>query len=90
MACETAVVASAVGGIPEVVDDGVTGLLVPYDANDVAAFEAGLATAVNTLVADPARARAMGLAGRQRAIDHFDWSAIAERTLAVYGEAMRV
>lgn len=89
MACETAVVASAVGGIPEVVVDGVTGLLVPYDSDDVTAFEMGLAGAINAVVADPQRARAMGTAGRQRAVADFDWQAIAQRTVEVYREAMR-
>jgi starch synthase len=89
MACETAVVASAVGGIPEVVVDGVTGLLVPYDAADPAALEGGIAAAVNELAADPARARAMGEAGRQRAVRDFDWDAIADQTIAVYESAMR-
>ncbi|MEA2172245.1 MAG: alpha-maltose-phosphate synthase [Solirubrobacteraceae bacterium] len=78
MACETAVVASAVGGIVEVVLDGETGLLVP--PSDPAA----LAEAVNALVRDPARAAAMGRAGRERAVAAFDWSAIARQTAAVY------
>ena len=84
MACGTAVVASDVGGIPEVVDDGRTGTLVHYDADEPAAFEAGLADAVNALVADPARAQAYGLAGRQRCIDEFSWAHIAEQTLDIY------
>ena len=84
MACATAVVASDVGGIPEVVDDGRTGTLVHYDSGDTAAFEAGLADAVNALVADPARARAYGQAGRQRCIDEFSWAHIAEQTLEIY------
>ena len=84
MASGTAVVASDVGGIPEVVDDGVTGLLVHYDAGDPEAFEAGLASAVNELVGDPDRAAAMGAAGRQRAIDHFGWDVAARRTLEIY------
>lgn len=87
MACETAVVASAVGGIPEVVVDGVTGLLVPYDADDADAFEMGLAAAVNAVVADPERAAEMGRAGRARAISDFGWDAIAERTVNVYRAA---
>ena len=89
MACETAVVASAVGGIPEVVVDGVTGLLVPYDPEDAAAFEMGLAAAINTVVADPDRAAEMGRAGRERAISDFGWDAIARRTIDVYAEALR-
>ena len=88
MACEAPVVASAVGGIPEVVVDGVTGLLVPYDPEDPAALEAGLAEAINSLVADPERARAMGRAGRERAIADFGWDAIARRTVEVYRAAM--
>lgn len=84
MACEAAVVASDVGGIPEVVDDGVTGSLVHYDENDSAGFEAGLAEAVNRTVADPAVAKAQGLAGRARAVEHFSWAAIAEQTVALY------
>ena len=88
MACEAPVVASAVGGIPEVVVDGVTGLLVPYDAEDPGSLETGLAMAINALVADPDRARAMGRAGRERAIADFDWDAIARRTVDVYRAAM--
>jgi len=84
MACGTAVVASDVGGIPEVVDDGRTGLLVHYDAEDTASFERDLAAGVNALVADPARARAFGEAGRQRCIDEFSWAQIAEQTLEIY------
>jgi starch synthase len=84
MACHAPVVASAVGGIPEVVADGETGLLVPYSADDEPAFEAGLAEAINTLVRDPARAAEMGKAGRERADDLFSWEAIAEQTVTVY------
>jgi starch synthase len=84
MACETAVVASDVGGIPEVIDDGVTGTLVHYDATDPIAFETGLAAAVNALVADPAKARAFGIAGRQRCINEFSWARIAEQTYEIY------
>jgi starch synthase len=94
MACETAVVASAVGGIPEVVVDGETGYLVPYDparADDpaaVAEFEHGLATRINSLTADPELARQFGLAGRQRCISEFSWSKIAAETVEVYRRAI--
>jgi starch synthase len=88
MACETAVVASAVGGIPEVVDDGVTGLLVDYSPDAVEAFEAGLADAINALTRDPSRARGMGLAGRERATREFSWSTIAGRTVELYASIL--
>jgi starch synthase len=84
MACETAVVASDVGGIPEVVDDGETGLLVHYDAADPDGFEARLATALNSLLTDPDRAAALGRAGRERAVAEFGWDAIAARTADLY------
>ncbi|WP_309097298.1 glycogen synthase [Streptomyces sp.] len=82
MACGTPVVASAVGGIPEVVDDGRTGLLVP--AGD--GFEAGLARAMDTVLGDPAAARRMGEAGRERAVGEFGWDAVARRTVRLYEE----
>jgi starch synthase len=78
MACETAVVASRVGGIPEVVDDGVTGLLVPPGEPEP------LAAAVNELLRDPARARAMGEAGRKRVLERFTWRAVATQTVELY------
>ena len=87
-ACGTAVVASAVGGIPEVVDDGRTGLLVPYDPADPAAFEAGLAERIAELMADPARAAAMGTAGRERVLAEFGWPAIARQTVDVYAAVL--
>jgi starch synthase len=90
MACETAVVATATGGIPEVVADGSTGLLVPIDAGpagdplDAGRFAADLAERVNVLLADVERAAAMGKAGRARAVEHFSWARIAERTRDLY------
>jgi starch synthase len=88
MACEAAVVATATGGIVEVVEDGETGLLVPIEPGDDGTgaprdperFIGAFAERVNALLADPARARAMGEAGRRRAIEHFAWPAIARRT----------
>jgi alpha-maltose-1-phosphate synthase len=84
MACGTAVVASDVGGIPEVVDDGVTGSLVHYEPDDPDGYQAGLAKAVNALVADPVKADRYGKAGRQRCIAEFSWARIAEQTLEIY------
>ena len=92
MACETAVVASAVGGIPEVVVEGETGLLVPFEAagggsfepRDPDRFERDLAARINELMADEPRRRAMGAAGRQRAVDYFGWASIARKTVDLY------
>jgi starch synthase len=84
MACETAVVASDVGGIPDVVVSDETGLLVHYDAAAPDEFEAGLADAVNRVVGDADRAHAMGVAGRQRALDWFGWDVAARKTVAIY------
>jgi alpha-maltose-1-phosphate synthase len=91
-ACETPVVASAVGGIPEVVVDGETGLLVPVDLAiedpmspvDPDRFERNLAGAINALMADPATREVMGRAGRRRAVEHFSWGAIARQTADLY------
>jgi alpha-maltose-1-phosphate synthase len=92
MACEAAVVATATGGIVEVVVDGDTGYLVAFEPSDDGlrtpvdpeGFAAGLARRVNELVADPARAEAMGKAGRRRALEEFSWPAIAQQTAELY------
>ena len=92
MACEAAVVATATGGIPEVVDDGDTGLLVPIEPGDDGTgaprdperFAGDFAERVNALLGDPDRAAAMGRAGRRRAIEQFAWPTIAEQTSALY------
>ncbi|TDB88858.1 glycogen synthase [Micromonospora fluostatini] len=92
MACETAVVATATGGIPEVVAHGETGLLVPIEQAadgsgtplDPERFVADLAASITTLLADPSTTATLGKAGRRRAVEHFSWDAIATRTLALY------
>lgn len=84
MACGTAVVASDVGGIPEVVVDGTTGTLVHYDENDPEAFERDLAAGVNAMVGDTEKAKAFGEAGRSRAVRDFSWATIAQQTVDVY------
>src|SRR5699024_6396725 len=88
MACDTAVVASDVGGIPEVVVDGESGTLVHYDASAAGEFDADLAAAVNELVADPDKAARMGRAGRERAGTRFSWQAIAEQTHRMYASLL--
>ncbi len=91
MACETAVVASAVGGIPEIIADTETGRLVACDPERVAsdpsasrAFETALAERINELISDPGRAAEMGRAGRRRVLERFTWARVAERTAALY------
>jgi alpha-maltose-1-phosphate synthase len=84
MACSTAVVASDVGGIPEVVAEGTTGSLVHYDPDDASGYQTRLAEAVNALIADPEKAERYGQAGRQRCIAEFSWARIAEQTLEIY------
>ena len=92
MACGTPVVASAVGGIPEVVVDGETGLLVPLEQHTESPFEpvdpprfsADLAAAINRLLADPSLRRRMSDAGRRRVEEHFAWSVVARRTVDLY------
>jgi glycosyltransferase involved in cell wall biosynthesis len=91
MACETAVVASAIGGIPEVVVPDETGLLVPlqlkqgtFDPVDPAAFSHGLASAINQVALNLELRQRYGQNGRRRVEDHFSWTAIAHKTLDLY------
>ncbi|MFI8237110.1 glycogen synthase [Streptomyces sp. NPDC085866] len=85
MACGTPVVASRIGGIPEVVEDGRTGLLVDVDDD----FEAGLARALDSVLGDRETARRMGEAGRERAVGEFGWAAVARRTTGLYEEILK-
>jgi starch synthase len=84
MACETAVVASRVGGIPEIVVEGETGHLVDLDEADPEGFERGLAARMEELLDDPVLAVRMGAAGRARVLEKFTWPAIADQTLELY------
>jgi starch synthase len=89
MACATPVVASRVGGIPEVVADGETGVLVGYEGAGDDDFEAGLARALDSVLGDPDAARRMGEAGRARAVEEFGWDAVARRTVRLYEEILK-
>ena len=92
MACETAVVATRTGGIPEVVEDGVTGVLVPFEVGDPTTrepaspgeFAVAIAESVNSVLGDPALAARMGAAGRARAVESFSWASLAEQTVSLY------
>lgn len=91
MACETAVVASSVGGIPEVVVSGETGFLSDphlqpgtFGPANPAAFFAGLADAINQLARDPELCHRLGARGRKRAVEHFSWDSVAQRTIELY------
>lgn len=83
MACETAVVASAVGGIPEVVSDNETGLLVEF-SSDSKIFEKNLSESMLKVLSDESLAARMGIAGRKRAIDFFGWDKVANQTIDLY------
>ncbi len=84
MACETPVVASRVGGIPEIVVEGETGYLVDFDSDDLDRFTTALAGRIDELLRDPSTAARMGKAGRERVLKHFGWPAIAAKTFELY------
>jgi len=84
MACETAVVGSRVGGIPEIVVEGETGYLVDYEPDNPEAFTTALAGRIDELLSDPTLAAKIGKAGRQRVLSHFGWPAIASQTVKLY------
>jgi alpha-maltose-1-phosphate synthase len=96
MACQLPVVATATGGIPEIVVDGETGYLVPFEAGDdifgspvdPAGLARDLADRINDLLADRAKAARFGRAGRRRVLDHFSWQKIAEQTVGLYHECV--
>ena len=96
MACHAPVVASATGGIKEVVVDGETGLLVPFDQDPVTSFPTNpekfardLATAINRLMDDPEKCRRFGEAGRRRVEQTFSWTAIARQTVRLYEQLIQ-
>lgn len=84
MACETAVLASKVGGIPEVVSDGETGRLIDYHSDDLTKFETNLTEAINELMSDPDLLVKLGKSGRIRAQQQFSWDAVAKDTFELY------
>ncbi len=84
MACETAVVASRVGGIPEIVVEGQTGFLVDYKPDDTDGFTSALAAKIEVLMNDKVLARRMGEAGRRRVLERFGWPSVAARTVELY------
>jgi starch synthase len=88
MACETAVVASRVGGIPEIVVEGETGYLVDYKPDDAGAFTSGLAARIEDVMGDVALADRMGKAGRRRAVHDFGWPTIATQTVELYNKLL--
>jgi len=89
MGCETAVLASRVGGIPEVVADNETGRLVNYDANNAAKFESDFTNQIEELMAKPELLTQMGKAGRIRAEKHFGWDAVAKQTIELYKSLLK-
>ena len=89
MGCEVAVLASAVGGIPEVVADGETGKLVSYDATNSEKFESDFTNAIEDLMSKPDLLEKLGKAGRIRAEEHFGWDAVAAQTVQLYTKVLK-
>ncbi|MFM8621650.1 MAG: glycogen synthase [Candidatus Nanopelagicaceae bacterium] len=89
MGCETAVLASKVGGIPEVVTHNETGRLVDYDANNIAKFESDFTTQIEELMSKPDLLNQMGKAGRIRAAQYFGWDAVAKETIQLYASLLK-
>jgi glycosyltransferase involved in cell wall biosynthesis len=94
MACGTPVIASAIGGIPEVISHDETGLVVPFepvnsrngDPKDPEKFSKDLANAVNSLLSSPEKIKRMGAKSRERVEKHFSWKSIAQKTFEFYKE----
>ena len=89
MGCETAVLASKVGGIPEVVAHNETGRLIDYDANNAAKFESDFTTQIEELMSNPELLNQMGKAGRIRAEKYFGWDAVAKQTIELYASLLK-
>ena len=89
MGCETAVLASRVGGIPEVVADNETGRLIDYDPNNIGKFENDFTNQIEDLMSNPSLLQTMGKAGRLRAEKHFGWDAVAKETIELYKKVIR-
>jgi starch synthase len=89
MGCETAVLASRVGGIPEVVAHNETGHLVDYDAKNAAKFESDFTLQIEELMSNSALTTEMGRAGRIRAEKHFGWDAVAKQTIELYNSLLK-
>ena len=89
MGCETAVLASRVGGIPEVVSDNETGCLIDYDSNNINKFEADFSNKIEEMMANANLLSSMGKAGRVRAEKHFGWDAVAKETIELYKKVIR-
>jgi starch synthase len=89
MGCETAVLGSRVGGIPEVVAHNETGRLIDYDANNTSKFENDFASQIEELMANQTLLKEMGQAGRLRAQKHFGWDAVAKQTIELYKSLLK-